>query len=227
MSRILEVCTGSLGSVMAAAEGGAERIELCSALPLDGLTPSFGLLSEVRHLFPYLRIHVLIRPREGNFVYDDAELRIMERDIEAALPYADAIVSGALTEENEVDLKATQRLIKASGNRSFTFHRAFDACRDPHESLERLIGLGCHRVLTSGQASTAEEGIGLLRELVRQANGRITILPGGGVNARNARMILDETGASEIHGSASAVTPEGIKMTSAREVAQILKSIQG
>ena len=186
MSHILEVCTGSLRSVEAAVLGGAERIELCSALPLDGLTPPAEWLHQVRKRFPKLRIH----------------------------------------EKGEIDITATRRLVMAAKDRPFTFHRAFDVCRNPAESLEKLIETGCRRVLTSGQAPTAEQGIAMLHRLVRQADGRITILPGGGVNAANARRILDETGTTEIHGSASVVLDDGTKETSADEVARILACIK-
>ena len=203
MKRLLEVCCGSLASVWAAAEGGAERIELCSALSLDGLTPSVGALRLVRERFPALRIHVLIRPREGDFVYTPQEQQAMLLDVEAALPWADGIVSGALTPQGDVDMVATGLLVKACQGLPFTFHRAFDRCREPLVALEQLIHLGCRRVLTSGQAPTAAEGIALLRRLNDLSGGRIIVMPGGGVNAVNARQILQLTGCTEIHGSCS------------------------
>ena len=214
MKTLLEVCTGSLASVEAAAEGGAERIELCAALPLDGLTPSLGTIRLVRQRWPQLRIHVLVRPREGDFVYSQAELRAMALDIEAAKPYADGFVSGALTPEGDIDMMATEVLVRQSGDKPFTFHRAFDHCRQPLVALEQLIGLGCSRILTSGQQPTALAGIDLLRRLNDVSSGRIIIMPGGGVNAENARLILDQTGCSEIHGSCSG----GSGVTSADEV---------
>lgn len=220
--RLLEVCTGSLRSVAAAVEGGARRIELCQALALDGLTPSIGMLSLVRELYPALTIHVLIRVREGNFVYDRREVRAMERDIRAALPYADGIVVGALTREGDVDLAAMDCLVQAAEGRPVTFHRAFDVCRDPLVALEQIIGLGCRRILTSGQAPRADEGIDLLRRLNDLGDGRIIIMPGGGVNINNARLILDQVGTSEIHGSCSA----GTGLTDAASVRQIIKSIE-
>lgn len=222
MKRLLEVCTGNLQSVMAAVEGGAERIELCSALSLDGLTPSLGLLKTIRTLYPTLKIHVLIRPREGNFVYTEEEVRIMEEDIRASLPYADGIVIGALTPERDVDIKNTRRLVAASGNKPVTFHRAFDICREPMTALEQIIGLGCRRILTSGQQPTAEHGIALLRQLQERAGERLIILPGGGVNKENARLILEQTGCMEIHGSLS---KEGV--TSAEIVKAVLSTIGG
>ena len=214
MKTLLEVCTGSLASVEAAAEGGAERIELCAALPLDGLTPSLGTLRLVRQRWPQLRIYVLVRPREGDFVYSHAELRAMALDIEAAKPYADGFVSGALTPEGDIDMMATEVLVRQSGDKPFTFHRAFDHCRQPLVALEQLIRLGCSRILTSGQQPTALAGIDLLRRLNDVSSGRIIIMPGGGVNAENARLILDQTGCSEIHGSCSG----GSGVTSADEV---------
>ena len=220
--RLLEVCTGSLSSVTAAVEGGARRIELCQALSLDGLTPSIGMLSLVRGLYPELTIHVLIRAREGDFVYDRREVRAMERDIRAALPYADGIVVGALTRGGDVDMAAMDCLVQAAEGRPVTFHRAFDVCRDPLVALEQIIGLGCRRILTSGQQPTALQGIPLLRQLRDLSDGRLIIMPGGGVNINNARQILDQVGTSEIHGSCSA----GTGQTDAASVRQIIKSIE-
>ena len=224
MSRksVLEVCTGNLQSVIAAVEGGAERIELCSALSLDGLTPSIGLLKYVRTHFPQLKIHVLIRSREGDFVYDKADLETMLTDIREAVPYADGIVCGALTKEGDIDVEALRLMIEASGEKPFTFHRAFDRCRNPKEALEQIIEAGCKRILTSGQQPTAEQGIPLLRELNEQAAGRLIIMPGGGVNEKNARLILDQTGCIEIHGSCS---NDGV--TSAERVSQVKAIIGG
>lgn len=221
----LEVCTASLRSVQAAVAGGAKRIELCSALSVGGLTPSLGLLREVRALYPELRIHVLIRPREGDFVYSEEELHVMERDIEAALPYADAIVSGAMTPAGTVDVVATRRLLERSQGVSFTFHRAFDQSQNPLEAMETICALGCTRILTSGTKETAEAGIPIIRQLIERAAGVITILPGGGVTASNIRRILTETGAHEVHGSASLRLPDGRQETDADIVRNFLKAI--
>jgi copper homeostasis protein len=217
MKRLLEVCTGSLQNVMAAVEGGAERIELCSALPLDGLTPSLGLLKTARELYPELIIQVLIRPREGNFVYTEKDIHIMEVDIEASLPYCDGIVIGALDADGSIDLAACRRLVNAAKGKPVTFHRAFDVCRDPFKALEEIIQLGCKRILTSGQQPKAIEGTPLLRQLQEQAGDRLFIMPGGGVNAENARLIIDQTGCMEIHGSCSG----GGGITSSEEVRRV------
>ena len=223
MKRIFEVCTGNLASVIAAVEGGAERIELCSALSLDGLTPSIGLLKYVRQTFPELKIHVLIRSCEGGFVYSKDDLDTMLLDIHEASSYADGIVCGALTQEGDIDTEALRLMVEASEGKPFTFHRAFDKCRNPQEALEQIIDAGCKRILTSGQQPTAEQGIPLLHELNKQANGRIIIMPGGGVNEKNARLILDQTGCIEIHGSCSS----GSGVTSAERVQQVKAIIGG
>lgn len=222
MKPILEVCCGSLQSVMNAVEGGAERIELCQALSLDGLTPSIGLLKTVRALYPDLKIHVLIRPREGNFVYTKEEADVMVNDIRAALPYADGIVIGALTPEGGIDIAAMSRMMAAVRNTvPVTFHRAFDVCRDPLTALEQIIELGCRRLLTSGQQPRAADGIDLLRRLRDLSDERLIIMPGGGVNPLNARDIISQVQTTEIHGSCS--DPQGI--TSANVVRQVLAAI--
>ena len=221
MKRLLEVCTGSLQSVMAAVEGGAERIELCSALSLDGRTPSLGLLKTIRSMYPQLKIHVLIRPREGDFVYSEEEVRIMEEDIRASLPYAEGIVIGALDAEGNIDIETTRRLVAASEGKPVTFHRAFDVCRDPLTALEQIISLGCQRILTSGQQPKAVQGVSLLKALQQQAGDRLIIMPGGGVNTENARLIIDQTGCKEIHGSCSA----GSGITSAEAVSIVKATI--
>lgn len=199
--RILEVCAGDLASAVAAAQGGAQRIELCSALQLDGLTPSSETIEAVRRI-EGLKLHVLIRPREGDFVYDEAEANSMLRDIRLAHQLgADGVVIGALTPDGDIDVPLCRRLVDAAQGMQITFHRAFDKSRNPYQALEDIIALGCTRLLTSGQAPTAEAGIPLLRQLVLQAKDRIIIMPGAGVTPTNARRILDATGATEIHGS--------------------------
>lgn len=198
---MIEVCAGTIGSVLAAHRGGADRVELCSALSEGGLTPSAGMIRMAKEC-EGLKVHVLIRPRSGDFVYSIPEVRTMELDILNARQLgADGVVIGALTADGDIDLPVCRRLADAARGMSITFHRAFDVCRRPYEALEQIISLGCDRLLTSGQASTAEEGIPVLGRLVRQSAGRIIIMPGSGVNPRNALHILRETGATEIHGS--------------------------
>ena len=219
----LEVCTGNLASVTAAAEGGAKRIELCSALPLGGVTPSIGMMKWIRETYPSLKVQVLIRSREGNFVYDKADIKAMLLDIRESLPYADGIVCGALTADGDIDTETLWQMVETSEDKPFTFHRAFDRCRNPQQALEQIIEAGCARILTSGLQPSAEQGIPLLKELVSQAAGRIIIMPGGGVTTENARLIVDQTGCKEIHGSFSA----GSGVTSAEAVRYVLSTIGG
>ena len=222
---LLEVCCGNPGSVDAAVTGGARRIELCASLELDGLTPPVSWLREAKAKYPALRIHILIRSRAGDFVYTPEEVDTMVLQTEEALKAgADGIVIGALTPAGDIDLPAMERLVSAAGNASITFHRAFDVCRAPFEALEQIIGLGCDRILTSGQAASALLGANLLRELRKRADGRIGILAGGGVIPENAAQIIAGTGCTEIHASASEII-DGEKKTSTAKVEAILKAI--
>lgn len=199
---ILEICAGSVESAVAARNGGAKRIELCAALEIGGATPSAGLIKKARKI-EGLILNVIIRPRGGDFLYNEYEIACMEEDIRLCKTLGvDGVVIGALTPDGDVDTAVCKRLIAASDGMSVTFHRAFDMCRNPRKALEELITLGCHRVLTSGQAATAQAGIPLLRELVEQAARRIIIMPGCGVSSANAAAILQATGATEIHASA-------------------------
>ena len=196
----LEVCCADLQSVHAAKEGRANRVELCQALGQDGLTPSAGMIESAVDMG--IPVQVLIRPREGDFVYSKEEVLCMQRDIQFARRLgANGVVIGALRPNGEIDEETIHRLVEEAEGLSITFHRAFDVCTQPQKALEQIISLGCHRLLTSGQAPTAEQGIPMLRRLVEQAKGRISVMPGAGVNPHNAHRILSETGAHEIHGS--------------------------
>ncbi|MEE1004198.1 MAG: copper homeostasis protein CutC [Bacteroidaceae bacterium] len=198
--RKLEVCCGDLQSVRAAIEGGAHRVELCEALELDGLTPSEAMMESAIGMG--IPVQVLIRVREGDFVYSKDEICKMQNDIRLARKLGAAgVVIGALMPDGSIDEEATRCMMDEAEGLSVTFHRAFDVCRKPEEALEKIISLGCHRLLTSGQATTAELGIPMLKKLIEQADGRIIIMPGAGVNPQNASRILEETGALEIHGS--------------------------
>ena len=200
--KILEICAGSVESAIAARDGGAKRIELCAALEVGGVTPSAGLIAQARKV-EGLTLNVIIRPRGGDFLYNEYEVACMEQDILTCKQYGvDGVVIGALTANGDIDTAICKRLIAAADGMSVTFHRAFDMCRDPRKALEELIGLGCDRVLTSGQATTAQAGIPLLKELVEQGAGRIIIMPGCGVSSANAAALLQATGATEIHASA-------------------------
>lgn len=204
MPKTLEVCAADIESALAAARGGAPRIELCSALSADGLTPSTALIAAARAI-PQLKINVLIRPREGNFVYTSSEEAVMRADIGLAADLgADGVVIGALTPNGDIDVELCARLVSKARSRGLdvTFHRAFDSClTDPFTALEQIIAMGCSRLLTSGRADAASNGIQLIAELNARAGTRITVMPGAGVNPLNAAGILKATGCSEIHSS--------------------------
>ncbi len=199
---LLEVCVDSVEAAGAAQEGGAGRVELCADLLEGGITPSSGTISLARERLT-IPIHVLIRPRGGDFCYSESEFEVMKRDIEQAKSMgADAIVSGVLQPDGTIDVTRTRALIDLARPLSFTFHRAFDMAREPQAALETLIDLGVERLLTSGQEASAWEGSDLIAELVRQARGRIIVMAGGGINGRNAGRIIAQSGVTELHASA-------------------------
>ena len=198
-----EVCANSVESCLAAQTGGANRVELCAGIPEGGTTPSYGEISMAREILDTTRLHVIIRPRGGDFLYSPIEVKTMLKDIEIARKLGvDGVVFGCLTANGEIDSTAMQELKFASQGLSVTFHRAFDVCCNPKEALEQIIELGCNRILTSGQQATAEQGIPLLKELQEQAAGRIILLAGCGVNENNIARIAQETGIQEFHFSA-------------------------
>lgn len=196
---LIEICCGSLDDALAAQAGGADRIELNSALFLGGLTPTMGTIVEVnrRVTIPAM---VMIRPRVGGFHYSSAEFDVMQRDAEFAVAHgADGLVFGCLQADGTVDSKRTARLVELARGRPAIFHRAFDVVPDPFETLERLIDLGITRILTSGQEETAYNGADLIRRLIDAARGRIEILPGGGIDRFNVADVVSRTGTSQIH----------------------------
>jgi copper homeostasis protein len=200
----IEVCVDSVESALAAAAGGADRLELCQNLCEGGLTPSAGLLALVRERLK-LPIAVMIRPRGADFSYSGSEFEVMRRDLQFAKQAgADMLVLGLLSTDGSVDVARTRELIELARPLPVTFHRAFDMVCDAEAALEDLIGLGVERVLTSGLERTVIEGLDLIVALIKQARGRITVVPGGGINERNLPRILAATGAREFPVSASA-----------------------
>lgn len=198
-----EICSNSVESCIAAQDGGANRVELCAGIPEGGTTPSYGEIATAREVLKTTRLHVIIRPRGGDFLYSPIEVKTMLKDIDVAKQLgADGVVFGCLTADGEIDLPVMRELMKASEGLSVTFHRAFDVCRDAKKALEQIIDLGCNRILTSGQQPTAELGIPLLKDLQQQAAGRIILLAGCGVNEKNISRIAKETGIQEFHFSA-------------------------
>lgn len=198
----IEICANSVESAIKAQEGGAYRVELCAGIPEGGTTPPFGDMRMARQMLHQTKLHVIIRPRGGDFLYSPLEQEIMLHDIKVARQLgADGVVFGCLTAKGDVDMAAMKKLMNAVGDMNVTFHRAFDMCKDPFKALEQIIELGCTRILTSGQESNAVKGIPLLKELVKQADGRIIIMPGCGVNPGNIKQIAEETNATEFHFS--------------------------
>ena len=199
---LLEVCVESVDDAVAAAAAGAGRIELNSALSLDGLTPTPGLLVETRRAVK-LPLVTMARPRAGDFVYSASEFRVLRRDAEFALGRgADGIAFGILTADRRIDTRRCRELLRGIGpGATAVFHRAFDVVADPSDALRQLIDLGVRRVMTSGGKTTAAAGAGVIADLVRRAAGRIEILPAGGVRPANAPRIIRRTGCEQLHTS--------------------------
>ena len=199
-NRILcEVCVDSVEAAIAAQAGGADRVELCADLLEGGTTPSAATIQLTReHL--KIDMNVIIRPRGGDFCYSDIEFETMRRDIQSAKAWgANGVVIGILEADGSVDTTRTQALVQAARPMSVTFHRAFDMTREPLTALEELISLGIDRVLTSGQEASVLEGLELITELVRRAGERMIVMPGGGINERNIRKIVEHSGVREVH----------------------------
>jgi copper homeostasis protein len=195
---IVEACVDSVESSVAAERGGAGRLELCDALFDGGTTPSAGMIAACRERVT-IPISVIIRPRGGGFVYSDAELDVMRRDIVAARGLgADGVVIGPLMPNGTVDEERARALVEAAGDLPVTFHRAFDFAPDLSAALETLVALGVTRVLTSGGAPTAREGVAAIAALVRQAGDRLVIMAGGGVRAENVAEVIG-AGVREVH----------------------------
>jgi len=198
-----------LEAALAAERGGAQRIELCARLDLGGLTPEEKLMREIRERVR-LPIFAMIRPRAGDFLYTPEDLAQMRRDIAAAKRAGmNGAVLGVLTKDGRVDVERTRGLVTLARPLPVTFHRAFDACADLLESLERVVETGATRILTSGGAPTAPEGAGVLASLVAAARERIIVLPGSGINAENVLHVAEKTGAREFHSGLGSVLGYG------------------
>lgn len=198
---VLEVCVETVASAIAAERGGAHRIELCSNLAVEGLTPSISLIEQV-HRQVTIPLHVLIRPRVEDFYYTAIEFEAIKNEIRKAKQLGvNGLVFGVLDSSSRVDVKRTLELVELARPLSVTFHRAFDVCADLPAALEDVIRTGSDRVLTSGGARTAEQGAPMLAQLLRFAAGRIVILACGRIREQNIRKVLDSTGVREVHAS--------------------------
>ena len=211
MAYTFEVAVDSVESAVIAQSAGANRIELCAGLAIGGITPSHGMIAVARERLE-IPVNVIIRPRRGDFLYSESEFEIMRRDIEYAKALnVNGVVIGILRADGAIDVDRTRILIEQARPLDVTFHRAFDMTNDPQKALDDLITLGVDTVLTSGQASSAEQGLPLITDLVTQAQGRMKIMPGAGINPTNIRKIVIDSGASEFHFSGKATIASGMQ----------------
>ena len=201
-----ELCANGYQSIRNGAEGGADCAELCEALEVGGVTPSYGTLSRCRNIIP---TRVLIRCRPGNYIYNDDEVAIMCEDIKTVkgLGY-EGVVIGALNQDGDLDVPAIKKMMAAGEGLKFTFHRAIDACNNPLDAMETLISLGFDKVLTSGCKPSAYEGIDMIREFQTLFGDRINIMAGGGINEKNVERIITATGVKNVHASLTSYLPD-------------------
>ncbi|TAD81092.1 MAG: copper homeostasis protein CutC [Bacteroidetes bacterium] len=199
--KLLEVACFSLTGVIAAAAAGANRIELCQNPHAGGTTPSYGLLKGARHATT-LPIFPIIRPREGDFLYTDAEFDMMKAEVLLCKSMQfEGLVLGLLLPNGDIDTHRTGKLVDLAYPMEVTFHRAFDRCRNPLSAIQELVALGCSRVLTSGQKPTAYAGMALIKQLVELVGDQLVVMPGGGINANQILELMAATGANEYHGA--------------------------
>ncbi|MEB2847205.1 copper homeostasis protein CutC [Rhizobiales bacterium RZME27] len=207
MSVLLEVCVETPEGIIEAVAGGADRLELCSALDLGGLTPSPGLMLEAAKV--PIPVYAMIRPRAGNFVYSADSERAMLGDIDAVRAHGLAgVVIGSNHPDGRLAVALLRRLMAHTEGLGVTLHRAFDLVPDPFEALEQAVDLGVERILTSGLEKTALEGRELLRMLVEHADGRVSIMAGSGIGPASVEQIITDSGVREVHGSCRLVAGE-------------------
>lgn len=214
MTYQVEVCIDNLESLHYAIAGGASRIELCSSLALGGLTPSLGFMQQAGKIST-IPVYAMIRPRQGDFLYSEEEIETMLLDIDAAAHAGlQGVVFGTLTAQGDIDMQQASRLAKRAQqhNLAMTFHRAIDQCRDFTQAIEQVAELGCERILTSGLAANAEQGITILKQMVELANGRFAIMAGAGVTPANAEKIATMTGITQLHLSGKTTRASGMEL---------------
>ena len=209
MSRfIIEIASSDFATTQAAVAGGADRIELCANLAEGGTTASYGHIRQCREAFTEVQLYPIIRHRGGDFLYTEEEFRIMLLDVQLCKELGcDGVVVGMLMPDGTVDKVHTASLVEAAYPLGVTFHRAFDRCRDPFEALETLVGIGCERILTSGQKPMAPDAVALIAALNKAADDRIIIMPGSGVRKENIRQLAEQTGCTEFHSSLRSKVP--------------------
>src|SRR5438270_7198078 len=206
----LEICVYSIESALEAEAGGADRVELCDNPPQGGTTPSYGAILAARRALR-AQLHVIVRPRGGDFLYSAAEFDVMKNDIDVCKQLGvHGVVIGILNADGSVDKLRTRELVERAKPMSVTFHRAFDMTADAKQALEDVIETGCSRVLTSGQQSTAMEGRELIAKLVQQAGKRIIVMPGVAIRDHNIAELMRATGAKEFHTAASKTLESGM-----------------
>lgn len=209
---MVEVCANGVESCIAAQEGGADRVELCAGIPEGGTTPSYGEIKVARRVLTTTRLHVIIRPRGGDFLYTDLEVERMAADIAVCHELGvDGVVFGCLNADGTFDIEKNRYLMECSRGMSVTCHRAFDRAVNPEQALETVIDLGFDRILTSGQQPKAIQGAALLAELHRQAAGRIILMAGSGVTEQNIRELQEKTGLHEFHFSGREPQPSAMQ----------------
>jgi copper homeostasis protein len=209
---MVEVCANGVESCLAAQEGGADRVELCAGIPEGGTTPSYGEIKVARRVLTTTRLHVIIRPRGGDFLYSDLEVERMAADIAVCRDLGvDGVVFGCLKADGTIDVEKNRYLMECSRGMSVTMHRAFDRAAEPQRALEEIIDLGFDRILTSGQQPKAVQGVELLAKLNRQAAGRIILMAGSGVTEQNIRDIREATGLHEFHFSGRESRPSAMQ----------------
>lgn len=209
---MVEVCANGVESCLAAQQGGADRVELCAGIPEGGTTPSYGEIKVARRVLTTTRLHVIIRPRGGDFLYSDLEVERMAADIAVCRDLGvDGVVFGCLKADGTIDVEKNRYLMECSQGMSVTMHRAFDRAADPEQALEQIIALGFNRILTSGQQPKAIQGVDLLARLNRQAAGRIILMAGSGVTEQNIKEIRDVTGLNEFHFSGRESVPSAMQ----------------
>ena len=223
---LLEIVACTVEDCVAAESGGADRIELCAAISTGGVTPSLGTLVESKKRVK-IPVIAMVRPRAGGFYYTEEDFAVMLRDAALLVEHgADGIVFGMLHADGSVDTKRCGKIVEIAGDRQTVFHRAFDVVADPLRAIDELIDLGFARVLTSGQNKTAYEGRLLIERLIRQAAGRIEVLPGGGVRAHNVLELVEATGCTQVHMTAFSAQTDASNSSSEQVDREVVERVR-